>query len=112
MREWPSGLRWRRFPPNELSPRRWLTVGWRTGCREPEALDQRVVDCLAKAPEARPQNLKRIIEILQGIQGAGEWGQPEARAWWAAHAARTSDDAEEGGRANPTADALNIDPRR
>jgi hypothetical protein len=56
----------------------------------PPQLDQLVLDCLAKEPPDRPQNIGVIIEILTSIKDAGQWEQRDAQLWWEKNADRIS----------------------
>jgi serine/threonine-protein kinase len=59
----------------------------RTDNHIPRALDELVVDCLAKEPEERPQSAAELARRLSAIDVLG-WGGAEATRWWSA--ARTS----------------------
>jgi len=48
----------------------------------PAALDQLVMRCLAKEPNARPSDVVALAEMLRSIDGAAPWTQADADAWW------------------------------
>ncbi len=48
----------------------------------PPRLERLILDCLAKKPEQRPASAQHINDILDTIEGAGRWGEAEARVWW------------------------------
>jgi len=48
----------------------------------PEALDQLVVDCLAKDPNSRPQSMADVLQRLEGIKCVNVWTSDDARRWW------------------------------
>ena len=47
------------------------------------ALESIVLRCLAKDVEDRPRDAGELVELLEGVQLEGSWGQREARGWWA-----------------------------
>jgi serine/threonine-protein kinase len=49
----------------------------------PEALDQLVLDCLAKNPAARPQSADVLAERLAAVHFARPWTPAAAAQWWA-----------------------------
>ena len=61
-------------PPSKLSE---LAV--------PAALDQIILQCLAKAPGDRPTTLELARSLSQG-HAAPVWGEDQAARWWATHA--------------------------
>jgi serine/threonine-protein kinase len=48
----------------------------------PTALEDLVLCCLAKSPADRPSSARDLLERLNRIEGAGDWTQEHARAWW------------------------------
>lgn len=50
----------------------------------PAALDQLVLDCLAKHPDDRPQSVQEVLSRLDLLAEEKPWNQVEASAWWAA----------------------------
>ena len=57
----------------------------------PADLEAVVLACLEKQPERRPQSAAELVERLEACRSAGEWGESEARAWWATHAVRIAE---------------------
>ena len=51
----------------------------------PPALDELIMQCLAKEPSARPASARAIDERLGGLDS--EWTVARARDWWERHAA-------------------------
>jgi len=66
-------------PPPPLSERAAPTV--------PGDLERVLLDCLAKAPDARPASAQALAERLRGCTDASAWSEQDARAWWRTHAA-------------------------
>jgi serine/threonine-protein kinase len=52
----------------------------------PPALDQLVLDCLAKDPAKRPSSAEQISARLSAIELDTPWSAERARQWWAQHA--------------------------
>jgi tRNA A-37 threonylcarbamoyl transferase component Bud32 len=48
----------------------------------PPALDQLVVDCLAKTPDQRPQNMAELLSLLDHVDGLEPWTEDQARQSW------------------------------
>ena len=48
-------------------------------------LDALVMACLSKDPERRPRNAEEVRFLLDGLRGAGRWGNERAREWWQSH---------------------------
>ena len=48
----------------------------------PEALEQVVLDCLAKDPSARPSDADELAERLARSTPGEPWSQADAEAWW------------------------------
>ena len=57
----------------------------RAGWPIPDALDRLVLACLAKDPTARPQTAKDLARRLSEVDGADDWTEARARAWWTEH---------------------------
>lgn len=55
----------------------------------PPPLDDLIVQCLAKDPQARPASMAEIIERLDGIAAEHPWDWRQAAAWWERHADET-----------------------
>ncbi len=51
----------------------------------PDALEELLLRCLAKAPEDRPQAIAELWRGLEAVQTAQPWTQSRARAWWQRH---------------------------
>ena len=51
----------------------------------PASLDQLVMSCLAKDPADRPQSARELSRRLAEVDGAGDWTEDRARAWWTLH---------------------------
>lgn len=51
----------------------------------PRALDQIILDCLAKDPESRPASAEELSDRLVAVVGAVVWTRAEAIAWWEQH---------------------------
>ena len=47
------------------------------------ALDELVLACLAKSPEARPASAQELRERLESIDVGERWTAADARSWWA-----------------------------
>lgn len=52
----------------------------------PAALDELIVQCLAKDPEARPPSAREVMERLEAIADENSWDWREATRWWESHA--------------------------
>ncbi|MFN8179697.1 MAG: serine/threonine-protein kinase [bacterium] len=57
----------------------------RTEMKVPEALDQLVIQCLAKDPKERPQSARELMGMLGDVEGVGEWTEERAKDWWEKH---------------------------
>jgi serine/threonine-protein kinase len=60
----------------------------RLGTRGPTRLDQIVLACLEKKPDARPESAAAVVRMLDGCADVPVWTPDEARAWWQRHEAR------------------------
>ena len=54
----------------------------------PAALEDLVLCCLAKSPEDRPASAKELATRLEQVEGANQWTQEAAKAWWQSRPAR------------------------
>jgi hypothetical protein len=51
----------------------------------PASLEALVMSCLAKHPGERPQSPRELSRRLSELDGAADWTQERARAWWTMH---------------------------
>lgn len=56
----------------------------RVGDPVPEALERVIMDCLAKDPDARPQDALALRQRLEACD-VGRWSQRRAEKWWTVH---------------------------
>ncbi len=52
----------------------------------PPALDQLILECLAKAPHERPPTAEALALRLDAIDVAPAWDTPRIERWWQRHA--------------------------
>ena len=57
----------------------------------PPALDELVLDLLAKSPDQRPESAGAVIDRLDAIELETTWDQKQARAWWTENEERILD---------------------
>ena len=57
----------------------------RTELEVPGALDELILDCLAKDPAGRPQSADALAERLASIETHSPWTESRAREWWDRH---------------------------
>jgi eukaryotic-like serine/threonine-protein kinase len=57
----------------------------RTELEVPAALDELVLECLAKDPADRPPSADALAERLASIEIPSPWTEPRAREWWDLH---------------------------
>jgi eukaryotic-like serine/threonine-protein kinase len=67
-----------RTPPVPPSRRSELEI--------PPALDQIILQCLAKDPADRPASSQELARMLGRVNGDGGWNEDQAARWWATHA--------------------------
>jgi len=75
----------------------------KSGRELPPALDELVLDCLAKDPELRPQTTRELARRLATID-IEAWGSEQAEAWWQQHGTML-----EGSRASVSGTAKTIE---
>jgi hypothetical protein len=81
-----------------------------TGRAVSPALEEIILRCLSKAPEDRFENATALLAALEAATVDGSWGQPEARAWWAAWTEAHGDEVEgPSGAASSTPSGYTID---
>jgi serine/threonine-protein kinase len=51
----------------------------------PVDLETIILDCLAKAPDARPQTADELEARFAGVAVASEWSSEQASKWWTVH---------------------------
>ena len=51
----------------------------------PPDVEAIILKCLAKRPEDRFQTIREVEKVLSECSVAGQWGENEARQWWAGH---------------------------
>ena len=51
----------------------------------PTALDDVILQCLAKKPSGRPPDAQTLDRLLASIETAGSWTTDDARRWWDEH---------------------------
>jgi len=54
----------------------------RLGRSVPPPLEQLIMACLAKKPEARPIDVRVIIQILEELEDGFRWDNEQAEQWW------------------------------
>jgi hypothetical protein len=54
----------------------------RTEQRIPPAMDEIVLSCLSKERAERPQSARELSRRLAAVDGAPDWTESRARAWW------------------------------
>jgi serine/threonine-protein kinase len=57
----------------------------RTELQIPRELDELILRCLAKDPDARPQDAGELFEMACRCKGCSTWDSHAARAWWELH---------------------------
>jgi serine/threonine protein kinase len=76
----------------------------RTELPIPAALDQLVLDCLARKPEQRPRSAGELARALGAIE-LPPWGEEQAKQWWASRQPLKQQDFAEG---SSTEDAMTL----
>jgi hypothetical protein len=51
----------------------------------PDAMEELILSCLAKAPEQRPAGAESLERSFAAIAKANPWTQEDARRWWNTH---------------------------
>lgn len=57
----------------------------------PSALDQLVMDCLAKEPNDRPKSISAVLDQLDRIETTDRWSREDALLWWEQNETRLHD---------------------
>jgi serine/threonine-protein kinase len=57
----------------------------RLGKALPDDVESMILRCLEKSASARPRDATALHDALAQCRDATEWGERDARAWWAAH---------------------------
>lgn len=57
----------------------------RLGIANPTRLDQIILSCLEKSPDARPQHAAALARLLDECVDVPAWTADRARAWWESH---------------------------
>jgi len=57
----------------------------RTETEVPEALEQVILSCLEKDPDARPSSALDLYNQLEACNLDSTWNQPQAKEWWQLH---------------------------
>jgi serine/threonine-protein kinase len=55
----------------------------RTDARIPVQLDELILACMAKDPDARPATIDAILAVLESDLALPRWTPAQAQAWWA-----------------------------
>ncbi len=59
----------------------------RLGAPVPPALEQLLLQCLDKQPDARPQSALALRDALRACSGVPPWSETDATRWWTDHSA-------------------------
>jgi len=57
----------------------------RTETEVPAAVEQVIMSCLAKDPEARPQSAGELDSVLAACPSSEKWDRQRAKEWWSLH---------------------------